>query len=253
MENQEDVPVPTPAVDASTVMLLRDSAAEGIEVLLLRRHPRSKGFAGAYVFPGGKVNAADRGLDAACWRSNDLMAKRDEIGAESDQDALGFFVAAVRETFEEAGILLATRHDGTPLTQEDLDSPAFTEARARLVSRDTSWSWNEWLRRQHLMIDLDALSMWSWWVTPLHLPYRFDTRFLVTNVPDRQCASADRVEATDMRWSSPRHALQSHHDGAIELRRPTIRNLETLMRYDSVHDIIRTARRGEIERNRIQA
>lgn len=242
-----------PAVDASTVMLLRDAATDSVEVLLLRRHPRSKGFAGAYVFPGGKVSDADRQLDESCWRTRCLHTKREELGADTEEDALGFLVAAVRETFEEAGVLLAQRHDGSRLTQDDLDGPAFSNARAQLVSRDTGWSWNDWVRRQRLVIDLDALWMWSWWVTPVHLPYRFDTRFLVTAVPETQCPSLDRVETTDMRWSSPEHALQDHHNGLIELRNPTIRNLQSLLRFDSVPDVLGAARRGEIDSRCIQA
>lgn len=242
------------AVDSSTVVLLKDApqTSDGMEVLLLQRHTKSKAYAGAFVFPGGKVDDMDRRLDEACWSTDDLARWRSELGAEDDEAAVGFLVAAVRETFEEAGILLAHHRDGSPVSGDDLLQDSFTTARNRLASRDDDWDWTPWLLSERLTLDLDSLVMWAWWVTPVHRPYRFDTRFFAARLPTEQLATHDRVETTAMRWMTPSAALDEFAAGRVQMRNPTVKNLEALTRYPNPATAIDAGRRGDVDRRRIQ-
>lgn len=243
-----------PAVDSSTVLLLRDAPQDddGLEVLLLRRHTRSKAYAGAYVYPGGTVDSADRWLDPELWHVDDLAARRAELGAGDDEAALGFLVAAVRETFEEAGILLAHHRDGAPVSGTDLARETFVTARRRLASRDDHWDWTGWLVEQGLVLDLDALVLWAWWVTPVHRPYRFDTRFFAAHLPAEQLAMHDDVETTAMRWCTPAAALDDFAEGRVQMRNPTVKTLESLTRFDGPAGAVAAGRRGDVDRRRVQ-
>lgn len=245
---------PSDAVDSSTVVLLRPSAdpSQSMDVLLLERHHKSKAYAGAFVFPGGKVDNTDRWMDPLCVTPVDLDVWRKRLGANDDQTAQGFLVASVRETFEEAGVLLATRRDGTPLTPDDLASPSFQTARARLVSRQDTFDWTGWLVQEGLVLSIDQLGLWSWWVTPVHRPYRFDTRFFVAVLPEGQEASVDDVETTSMRWLSPKQALAEYEAGRVSMRNPTLRNLEALLAYDSPQAVMDAIYAGDVPVRRMQ-
>ena len=243
-------PAGPPAVDAATVVLVRDG--DGLEVLLLERHLDSDFAGGALVFPGGKVDAADRDLAPDRWRGGDLAAWRARLGCASEADALGLLVAAVRETFEEAGILLARREDGTVPTADDLTSSSMVAARRRLASRSERWDWRPWLADEGLLLDLDALAMWSWWVTPSGQHRRFDTRFLIARVPADQIAAHDRVEMTAMRWTRPTDALAAQRRGEVTVIFPTRCNLRDLARFPSVAAAFEAAVTGAVDQRRIQ-
>jgi 8-oxo-dGTP pyrophosphatase MutT (NUDIX family) len=239
-----------PAVDASTILLLADGD-DGGEVLLLERHLESDFAGGALVFPGGKVDEGDRTLDPARWTGRAPAAWRERLGAATDADALGLMVAAVRETFEEANVLLATR-DGAPLTDTDLDQPNFIEARRRLASREERYDWRDWLEREGLVLDLAALAPWSWWVTPKGQHKRFDTRFFAALLPPEQSAAHDRVEITGLRWSRPADALQEQRDGHTTVIYPTRKNLEALGRFATAAEAWHAADEGRVDMRRIE-
>ena len=243
-----------PAVDASTILLLRDpadTATQGLEVLLLERHIESDFAGGALVFPGGKVDATDRALPPERFSGRDPAAWRDALGAESDEQALGLLVAAVRETFEEADVLLATR-DGAPVTDADLASPSFVEARRRLSSRDERFDWTSWLAEEDLVLDLGALALWAWWVTPKGQHKRFDTRFFVARLPAEQSAAHDDIEMTSLRWATPQAALEAQRAGQMTVIYPTRKNLEELAVHASAQDAWEAAERGEVDQRRIE-
>lgn len=244
------------AVDAATIVLVRDAmpgeaTGGGIEVLLLERHLDSDFAGGALVFPGGKVDAADRELDPARWEGADLRTWGERLGVGTRSDALGLLVAGVRETFEEAGILLARREDGSAIVAADLDTPSFVEARRRLASRDERYDWRPWLEQQRLVLDLGALAMWSWWVTPTGMHKRFDTRFLLARLPADQAAAHDRVEMTSLRWVSPSEALAAQARGDIVMIYPTRRNLRDLARYDDTDSLLAAAHGDRVDRRMI--
>lgn len=245
-----------PAVDASTILLVRDRDGEpaergSLEVLLLARHLDADFAGGALVFPGGKVSAADRLLPRGRWRGRPLAEWREPLGVATDEDALGLLVAAVRETFEEVGILLASREDAAPVRAVDLATPSFVEARARLASRGDDDDWLAWLEHERLVLDLDALALWSWWVTPIGQHRRFDTRFFIAAMPPDQVPEHDAVEATDVTWARPFEALAAQERGEVTIIFPTRRNLRALARYATSAEALAAARGGQVDQRRI--
>ena len=240
------------AVDATTIVLARDAAGGGLEVLLLERHLASDFAGGAMVFPGGKVDPHDRQLEPRRWSGAELPRWRELLGAASDADALGLLVAGVRETFEEAGVLFASREDGTPVGAAELATPSFIEARRRLVSRAERFDWRPWLEQQRLVLDLGALAMWSWWVTPVGRPRRFDTRFLTARVPGDQAATHDALEMTSLRWMGPADALAAQARDELVMIYPTRRNLRDLAAYRDAAALWDAAVADRVDRRRIQ-
>jgi 8-oxo-dGTP pyrophosphatase MutT (NUDIX family) len=242
---------PVPAVLSATVLLLQDTV-DGLEVLLLERHLASDFAGGAFVFPGGKVDATDRGFDPARVRGGDLDVWRAQLGVETHEDALGVLVAAVRETFEEAGVLLATRADGTPLTADDLAGARLREARRRLATRGEPFDWRPVLEAEDLVLDLGALVPWSWWVTPAGQHRRFDTRFLAARLPAGQTAAHDEVETTALVWARPADALAAQARGERVVIYPTRRNLQALDAFGSTAQLFAAAAAGQLDTRRIE-
>lgn len=222
-----------PPRPAATIVLLRD-AAQGPEVLLLRRHMLSDVLGGAYVFPGGKVDARDAAealqthLDCT---PEQLQARLQETGA-TPATAMSLFVAAVREAFEESGVLFA---QGA--------APAPT-ARARALLRD-GLGFQQMLTHLSLRLQTEPIVPWSRWITP-RVPMvtnkRFDTRFFIAALPPGQQATHDDHEATEALWITPRAALQRYWDGAIELAPPQIMSLSLLSHFADVSAVLRHAR-----------
>jgi 8-oxo-dGTP pyrophosphatase MutT (NUDIX family) len=215
-----DTVIDTPPRDAGSVVLLRDGEA-GLQVLLLRRHGESGVLGGAWVFPGGKVDAEDGApaslelLDRAPARIAPLLAEP-ELTPEA---AASFFVAAAREAFEEAGVLLARAADGSAPT---VPASERGEAFAPLLAR------------RALRLDTQCLAPWSRWITPRQpavMNKRFDTRFLIAALPPGQDAHADQHEVTDARWLAPREALRLYARYEIDMAPPQIMSLWHLSLY----------------------
>jgi 8-oxo-dGTP pyrophosphatase MutT (NUDIX family) len=217
----------TPAPSA-TVVLLRD-AGEDIEVFLLRRHGSSKVLGGAYVFPGGKTDAEDVDWVARLDRpAEHLHALLGEPALQRDQ-AAALFVTAIRELFEETGLLLA----------------GVSAETAR-----THWAALRGGHRLEELLDTDvrlaagALHPWSRWITPVLGAVgrkRFDTRFFLATLPTGHEATHDDHEATESTWLTPRAALRSYWDGAIELAPPQIMSLAHLARHRTVASVLAQA------------
>ncbi len=245
--DEEVEPVPS-----STILLVRDRADTGLlEVLMLERHLDADFAGGALVFPGGKVAEQDRDLDPSRWQGPDLASWCDPLGVEDEHDALGLLVAAVRETFEEVGVLLAVRDDGSPVEADELNAPGFRQMRERLASRGDATDWRAWLEQESLVLDLDALALWSWWLTPRGRHRRFDTRFFVARAPEGQTAQHDAVEATDVVWLTPQQALESQGRGERTIIFPTRRNLAALAEHRTAGAAFAAARAGRIDRRQI--
>lgn len=227
-----------PIRDAATVVVLREGrAGAGPEVCLLRRHARSGFAADAWVFPGGTLDAADGVIDPARWRGVDPDALAARFGDPSER-VLAAHVAAARETFEEAGLLLARHADGSAV---DLTDPELQALRTGLADRETATDFNGWLADTGLVLDLDALTYWSRWITPACEPKRFDTRFFLARAPDGQIAAHDRVETTGQRWMTPQDALDAHAAGQLHVIYPTVKNLEEMVGRASVDDLVADA------------
>jgi len=215
------------------VVLLRDSAA-GMEVFMVKRHGLSDVLGGAYVFPGGKVDRADadpqllRRLDAPL---DDLQATlcEPELAAAA---AAGFFVAACRETFEEAGVLLA---EGA--TAQHV---AAAQSRAREGMR-----FGDMLAELGLRLDWNSMLPWARWITPrvpAMINKRFDARFFLAAVPLGQEARHDNHEATESFWLRPRTVLEQYWAGEVNLAPAQIMSLVALARHASVADAFTAAR-----------
>ena len=228
-------PVTTPARAAATVVMLRD-APGGMEVFLLKRHGLSDVLGGAYVFPGGKVDALDAELDMQTRLDMTPQALHATLH-EPEIDALtaaGLYIAALREAFEESGILFAQSEGGQPVDA----------ARASALLRE-GHAFDEVLEQLDLRLQASRLLPWSRWITPLvpsMMRKRFDTRFFVSAVPMDQVARHDNHEATESAWLRPRAALEQYRDGGIELAPPQIMSLAHLARHASVQSVLDEAR-----------
>lgn len=210
---------------AATVVMLRDTA-HGLEVFLLKRHSLSDVLGGAYVFPGGKLDAADAELDAAAHLDQPAPALHASLG-ETDTDATtaaGLYVAALREALEESGVLFAQ------------GASAAHAGQASALLRE-GLSFGDMLARLALRLDTRSVLPWSRWITP-RMPSvsnkRFDTRFFVSAVPAGQTARHDNHEATESVWLAPRTALEQYWNGQIQLAPPQIMSLAHLARHGSV-------------------
>jgi 8-oxo-dGTP pyrophosphatase MutT (NUDIX family) len=245
---------PATALDAATIVLVRDApgGADGLEALLVERHAGSDVAAGALVFPGGKVSPTDRVLDGARWTGAPLARWQGQLQVATPAHALGLLVAAVRETFEEAGVLLARREDGSAVSADDLSSRSFRTARRELSVRGTRWDWRRWLEDEALVLDLGALALWSWWVSPQGVPHRFDTRFFVATLPVGQVAHQDGTEITALRWMRPGEALDAAARDEAIVMFPTRRNLLTLGTFRTAAAAWQAAARGEVDQRRVQ-
>jgi 8-oxo-dGTP pyrophosphatase MutT (NUDIX family) len=215
-------PSPVTPSPAATLVLLRDRAAGGFEILLMQRHLKSKFAAGDFVFPGGKLHADDNPDDAAAWCAGlEIERAAQMLGLQhAPRTALAYWIGAIRETFEEVGVLLARDAEGRPAR---VGEPRFAEYR-RACQTDNRAFWSM-VKSERFTLSTDRLVYFAHWVTPEDLPLRFDTRFFAAEVPEGQEASGDDHEVIALRWTSPREALDAQKRGELSLRYPTIRNL----------------------------
>lgn len=218
---------------AATVVLARD-ADEGLEVLLVQR-TRSSGFVpGAWVFPGGRVDASDAD-EALVGRTDGLTADeaqvRMEMGANAEPPALAYFLAAVREAFEETGLLVGVMVDGAP-AQSSADNERMDEARNLLLEEAVSFS--DVLSATGCRIAADRVEYIAHWITPLVEPRRYDTRFFLAGVPPDSEPVIDEREMIDARWLTPAAALLENGGGGLPMVFPTIKTLEQLEPFSTV-------------------
>ena len=148
-------------------------------------------------------------------------------------DLLGYRIAAIRELFEEAGVLLAHRTDGTPFRlSDDAERKRFSEYRKKLNTAEITLL--ELAVHENLLLALDRLHYYTHWITPEANPVRFDTRFFVARHPSGQEASPDLKETTDGIWIAPRPALEANVQGTVPLSPPTLKTLEDVARFDTL-------------------
>lgn len=214
---QREPAVPRPA---ATVLLLRDAPA-GVEVLMTRRSPNASFAPGAYVFPGGGIDAADRAAHA-------LAAHRPGQDAERLTQA----IAAIRESFEELGLLIARHADGRPADAADV------------AALDRHGDFAAQCSARGLVLAADQVFVLAHWITDRDLPRRFDVPFLVARMPEGQAPVADEAEQFEPVWVRPADALARHKAGQFFMIFPTIRTLERLEKFATV-DAVLAACAGE--------
>jgi len=234
--------------DAATVMVLRPASAgipereragkagAGTEVLMLRRTSAMKFAPGAYVFPGGSVDEADAD-PAIAWHGPDPAEVGARLGAPAEL-ARALVCAAVRETFEESGVLLAGEPGG-PLTV-----PAGSSWKAdRNALTAGSLTLAELLSSRGLAVRADLLVPWARWITPEAEPRRFDARFFAAALPAGQQAAGHHAEADRMAWLRPANAIEAAKAGSISLFPPTVAILNEFASYGGLDDILTQRRK----------
>lgn len=227
---------PLTPLPAATVLFLRDSPDGGpspLEVLMLRRNDHSAFVGGAYLFPGGAVD--DEDADPALW-----ARCRGRADAEASavlgfpRGGLAFWVAGLRESFEEAGLLL-----GEPAL------PAERQAQLRADLEAGRLSFAEVCEQADLTLHAGEMHAFSHWVTPQGAPRRYDTRFFVAQAPEGQVPSPDLTETVAHLWIRPEEALARNEAGGFELIFPTLRSLVALSGFATAAEVLAAARAAE--------
>jgi glyoxylase-like metal-dependent hydrolase (beta-lactamase superfamily II)/8-oxo-dGTP pyrophosphatase MutT (NUDIX family) len=218
--------VSAPARAAATLLVLRDGA-KGLEILMLKRpHRAGDHSSGAFVFPGGKVDAEDQALGAVCAGLDGEAASR-RLGLP--QGGLNLYACAIRECFEESGLLLASREDGSTVGALGTETAAALDGGLSLRSLCESRGWR---------LAAGALAYHSHWLTPLGLAKRFDTRFFVALAPEGQAVRCNS-EAVEHRWVRPADALAA---ADMVLPNPTRRTLQAIAGYASARECLEATR-----------
>ena len=234
---------PPPLRQASTVILVRKKN-KALEVYLLRRSTKSGFMGGLYVFPGGVVDPEDFGLDS--WAPH-IDIPRDQIekqlGGESSssEGALGFSIAAIRETLEESGVFIASEKDKT--------KKEFNDICTFRLNRDLPKSWfRTKIMNENWTLSFSSLGRWSHWITPKLMKKRFDTRFFIVFMPENQICVPDNMETKHGIWLTPQNALEQNLETKIPLSPPAVVTLTQLLKFNDLNKLkheIRTRSWGD--------
>jgi 8-oxo-dGTP pyrophosphatase MutT (NUDIX family) len=223
---------PTTPIPAGTIVLLRDGR-DGLEMFMVVRHHQIDFASGALVFPGGKIDPADQ--DPA------LAARLD--GADDDPVRRAIQIGAIREAFEEAGVLLARADGASALV--DGDRVAALEPWRRELHTGTA-RLADLLAREALRLACDQLSWFAHWITPPFSRRRFDTHFFIAAPPSDHVLLHDGHESVDSLWITPAQALADAATGTRTLVFPTLRNIEKLAQFSSVAEALHATRSGPV-------
>jgi 8-oxo-dGTP pyrophosphatase MutT (NUDIX family) len=233
-ERNGEVPVPR---DAATIVLLRDGDA-GLETYLMRRHSTMEFAAGMYVFPGGKVQDSDRLVET--WVGPSPQEWGERLGCDADT-AGGLVVAAIRETFEESGILLAGPDADTIV--DDTSEPEMQAARLKL--EEGHYGFADFLTRRGLVLRADLIGAWAHWITPPFEPRRYDTRFFVAALPEGQVVGELPGEADRADWMPVARVLEAVDAGKAQMLPPTVHTCRQVSQF-AASDILAAAAEREI-------
>ncbi len=225
-----------PAVrPASTMLLLRDGSG-GMEVFMVVRHHQIDFASGALVFPGGSLDPDDHTVAL----KQELFTNPNKL----DAAALAFRIGALRETFEECGILLARPNGSTALIAATDAKRIEDKHRAALCEGKIAFS--EILGTEGLVLALDLLVPFAHWITPVAMPKRFDTLFFMARAPEDQLGAHDGHESVDSVWVTPQQALADAKTGRFKLVFATERNLLKLGENRTVDTALNAARNGRL-------
>ncbi len=227
--------VPRPA---ATVILARDTS-DGIEVFMMQRTTEVAFAKGMHVFPGGGLDPTDHHPDIAslCVGLTDVHAST-TLGIE--QGGLAYWIAAIRECFEEAGLLLGYRHDDELVHLNEHEALRLADLRIALAENKITFV--DVLKAEQFRVATDKIAYFSHWITMPGRPKRYDTRFFVAQAPVGQVAKQDDYETVGHRWVRPADAIEKSRLGEIDLMFPTIKTLETLSRFATVQELLEFAR-----------
>jgi len=224
---------------ASTVILLRDTASRP-EVYLLRRQQSMAFAAGMTVFPGGRVDATDASI-ADSWSGPSPSWFAERLGC-TPETAAAYVAAAVRETFEESGVLLAG--PSTESVVSDTTGDDWEADRVALEGRSLGFA--DFLHRRGLVLRADLLGVWAHWITPEFEPRRYDTRFFVAALPPGQVTRDVTSESDQVAWMHPAQAVQAVEAGEMLMLPPTYLCCHDLIPYAGVADVLAASTDREI-------
>lgn len=233
--------------NAATVILTRDGD-QGMEIFLMRRHRAQSFMASAFVFPGGALDEDDADPDLtssiAGLTAGEAAKNLQEVDV-APQTAFSLYMAAIRETFEEAGVLLAYNQDGSPLQYPD-ERTAGRLSQARRAVHKKELSLKELAKQENIRFAFDLLTPFAHWMTPDIEKKRFDTRFFLARIPAGQIPLHDAVEMTESRWMTPSEALAAHRQREIRLMPPTLRSLEDISGFNDTASLVRSVQKKRI-------
>lgn len=230
---------------AATVILLRQTESAGFEVFLTRRPEGMAFLGGVYCFPGGTVRKEDytATMLRRCFGLTPIQA-RERIGAHfSPKEALGFWIAGIRELFEEVGILVAVAESKDQSALTPIRQNGLAELHTALVRKEQSFQ--SLLESTNLLCDASSLLYFSHWQTPSKQSIRFDTRFFLAILPDTQLPLESSPEVVDSLWLTPDRALQLLADNKLPMIFPTFSSLRTLADFDSLESLLREYNRAD--------
>lgn len=239
-EVNDNTPPATP-LDAATVILVRETPAETpFELLLMRRHAKQSFMGKAFVYPGGQLDPADCNPGLAAFTSGitveDVKQRLNEPDLPNEK-ALGLLFAAVRETFEESGVLLACSTSGKDVDFNDQKiQERFAEYRTLIHQQEMTLE--DLAVKEGLFFKLNDLIPFAHWVTPEAERKRFDTRFFLARMPFGQEPVHDSMEMTETLWTTPEKAFSKHTAGEILLMPPTLKTLEEMACRSSVAELL---------------
>lgn len=222
-----------PVRDAATLMLIRNSQS-GLEVFMQQR-PGRGAFPDLHVFPGGKVDKKDEGFDNLCDSLDDTTASQI---LSVDSNGLRYWIAAVRECFEECGVLLTTPQKNG----RELEGACLVETR-NAIARD-ELEFKDFVVSNDLVVQTSRMHYFSHWITPEFAPARFNARFFVTEMPVGQTAVEHESEVVSGEWVLPKQALRRFAKGDWQLIVPTLTSLRMLCGYQCTEELIAAVRIG---------
>ena len=221
-------------IPAATVLMIRD-IDDGMEVLMVKRSKKPP-FENLFVFPGGKIDEADKDINISnlCDGLNDQEASK-KLGLS--HGGLSYWVACVRECFEEVGILFAKKSNGEDLDLTGFEKEKYDNYRDRLIRHEINLC--DICIEEDLKLNMLNIAPFSHWITPNIETKRFDTRFFIAHLPNNQIEKHDGTELTHSVWINPKEALEKAFNGEMPMIMPTIKNLQKCENYNSCAELLK--------------
>lgn len=209
--------------NASTLIIKKKNNLEEDSILMLLRHPGNAFVPSAWVFPGGAIESEDHDIEEFCVP---LMDDYNKVSHKEDASILPYFIASIRETFEETGILYAYKNNELLSINSKDDMDRFAQYRKKLYNKELTF--RDILEKENLTLAVDTLSYIDRWVTPSLFPIRYDARFFYTNIVPNQEVSIDEIEVVKHKWITPSEAIKKNKTGEFPMVLPTVSVLKKI-------------------------
>jgi 8-oxo-dGTP pyrophosphatase MutT (NUDIX family) len=233
--------VDQPIRPAATVIIVRDASPQ-YEIFMLRRTNQAAFAGGMYVFPGGRVDDEDHSQiynDCHSGPDSHQTNQREALG----KDWQAYWIAGIRETFEESGLMLAYDDSNSILSYDDDSWTRFQDYREQLYGGSISLA--DICQKEKLNLAIDLIHFYNRWITPEGRPRRFDTRFFITEAPQQQTGEHDGTETVDSLWISPSRALELHSKDEFGMMAVTAKQLTAFSEFKTAEDFTQMARNNQ--------